>query len=343
MPATSLARATILALVIMVTGVGIWEAAMRAGGLTTNDLGDSVDHWAVERHKIDAGDTAIAIVGSSRILFDSDLDIWQAVTGERPIQLALAGTSPRLFIEDLADDEDFKGLVVVGVAPGLYFSQRGGLFEAALDRYRAGSPSQRTGHFLQMQLEPIFAFLDPDSSLFMMIERSWILPEREGVSGPYFDVWKISWNGKDRQTSVWERLSRDAYLRQHAYEVWMQDGPPFDWDQDDIDATIEETKGYIEKIRAKGGEIVFVRAPSSHGLREREREELPRDLLWDPLIAKTGAIGIHFEDYPELSEGMVVIEWSHLEKPSAQRFSRALATILQKKLAQRGYIIGGTE
>ena len=51
----------------------------------------------------------VAIVGDSRILFDTDLDRFEALTGVRPVQLAIHGTSALTLLEDVADNPNFKG------------------------------------------------------------------------------------------------------------------------------------------------------------------------------------------------------------------------------------------
>ena len=45
----------------------------------------------------------VAIVGDSRILFDTDLDRFEALTGVRPVQLAIHGTSALTLLEDAAE------------------------------------------------------------------------------------------------------------------------------------------------------------------------------------------------------------------------------------------------
>jgi hypothetical protein len=337
-PAGPWASVIVLCLVLVALSVGAWEYQTRQLGLTAGDLDDGAGHWAQERRKIDREDIRLAIAGSSRILFDTDLDIWQSETGVRPLQLALAGTSPRIVMEDLANDDDFSGVLLVGVTPGLYFGFHGGYYEAALAHYETESPSQWFGHKIFIALSRVFAFLDTEYRLFPLLERNKI-PNREGVRSPYLDVWKIWTNSDDRQTFTWERISRDTYLREHAIGAWMDETNPFivEVTDADADAVIEETITNIEIIRSRGGEVVFVRPPSSDGFREGERQLYPRARLWDRLIAETNSVGIHFEDYPELSDGMVTIEWSHLEKESAQRYSHALAQIVQARLAERGY------
>ena len=103
----------------------VWELQMRHLGLHAGDLDDGRDAWTVERRKVDSGPTdAVVIIGDSRMLFDTDLATWQALTGRRPIQLALPATNAQAFLHDLAGDEHFAGLLVIGTAELSYF--RGG-------------------------------------------------------------------------------------------------------------------------------------------------------------------------------------------------------------------------
>jgi len=66
-----------MVLLLVATGVIAWELQMRSLGLVVGDLDDSKAHWAVERRKIAAGNyDGVVIIGSSRILFDTNLDLW---------------------------------------------------------------------------------------------------------------------------------------------------------------------------------------------------------------------------------------------------------------------------
>lgn len=108
-PKTRLGAICLLVLLLVTTGVIVWELQMRSLGLAAGDLDDSKAHWAVERRKVAAGDyDEVAIIGSSRILFDTDLDVWEEMTGRRPIQLAVPGTSPRPCLTAFANDPDFR-------------------------------------------------------------------------------------------------------------------------------------------------------------------------------------------------------------------------------------------
>ena len=81
--------------------------------------------------------------------------------------------------------------------------------------------------------------------------------------------------------------------------------------KDAIEARFRDTTAAVEKLRARGGKIVFVRLPVSGELKALEDRITPRSQIWDRVIKDTGAPGIYFEDFPELS-GFNCPEWSHL-------------------------------
>lgn len=110
------------ALALAVLLLGGWEWYWRDYGVQPSYRDDSA-LWAIQRRRIDATDSdATVLVAASRILFDLQLPVWERLSGRRPIQLALPGTSPLFALEDLADDPKFKGRVLVGVAPDVFFS-----------------------------------------------------------------------------------------------------------------------------------------------------------------------------------------------------------------------------
>ena len=50
----------------------------------------------------------------------ADLDILEQGLSTRPLQLAIAGTGPALFLQDIVENTDFDGLVLIGVTPFLF-------------------------------------------------------------------------------------------------------------------------------------------------------------------------------------------------------------------------------
>lgn len=324
-----------LVLAVFVVGLAAWEFQMRSLGLRAGDLDDGPSDWMAERRRLEAGDhDGVVIVGSSRILFDTDLDVWEEMTGRRPVQLALPGTNPRPLLADIANDSDFAGLVVVGFTPDLYFMERFSYlpqFDDVIRSWRDESPSSRAGHRLGLMLSGQLAFLDEAYRLVTLIERIEI-PDRKGVRRPYLEVWKLAETTAGRQHRMWPRLQSDERLREHARYVWGPfDGSsqPPEW----IERGLEETRKAVDTIRARGGEVVFVRAPSDGLYLESEKAAFPRAKTWDRLMRETGSFGIHFEDFPEM-RSLDMPEWSHLSRDSATRFTRAYVDVLLRE----GYV-----
>jgi len=321
-----------MVLVLVVAAVAAWEWKMRSLGLHAGDLDDSKSHWAVERRKVASGDNdGVVIIGSSRILFDTNLDLWKEMTGLRPVQLALPGTNPRPHLKDLAENSDFSGLLVVGVTPDIYFTDWPGIpiFAGLTEFWHEESPSSRFGHLVGLELSRHLAFLDEAYRLGPLIDRAVPLEDRPGVRGPQRDVWKLSENSGDRQMTMWPRLVTDEFLRDHARWVWGPFSGEPRIEVADAERIIDETRKHVAMIRARGGEIVFVRAPSAALYLESERQGQPRARTWDRLIAVTGTYGIHFEDHASM-RGLEVPEWSHLSGESQLIFTRAYVELLMR-------------
>lgn len=315
-----------LCFILLLSG---WEVQMRRLELHAGDLDDRRDAWAGERRKVDSGPRdAVVLIGDSRMLFDTDLDAWQRLTGRRPIQLAMPATNAQPFLHDLANDEHFAGLLVIGTAEVSYFRRGDGGAADVLKYVKAETPSQRSGYQLHKALSRAFAFLDSNYTLYSVIEqRKW--PERDGVPGPYGDVWKLSETFDDRQTVLWERLEHDPDLLDHARDVWKAIYPTKPNDPAVIDETIAKAKADVERIRARGGEVVWVRPPSTEPLLSRERVRNPRAQVWDRLLRDTHSFGIYFEDYPEM-QGLPQPDWSHLARSATTRYTEAYVRVLQQ-------------
>lgn len=331
-PATRLVAAALLVLALVTAGVAVWEWKMREIGLLAGDLDDSKAQWAVERRKIAAGEfDDVVIIGSSRILFDTNLDVWEEVSGRRPIQLALAGTNPRPFLKDFADDPGFRSLLVVGVTPDIYFGDWLGIdvFAGVLDYWKDQSPSERFGNEVGVFLSRRIAFLDGDYTLTKLVDQV-NLRNRGKIRGPYLDVWKVWETTDDRQAYLWRGIETNERLREHARKVWgPYDGKPMD--PEAIARACAESAEAVRKIRERGGEVVFVRAPSAGLYYRHEQSAAPRATTWDRLLRETGAFGIHFEDYPAM-QGLDVPEWSHLSRESAKVFTRAYVEAMVKEV-----------
>ena len=96
-----------------------------------------------------------------------------------------------------------------------------------------------------------------------------------------------------------------------------------------IAGEIDRAVKVVDKLHKRGIEVIFVRAPSADDFLAFEDHEFPRAKTWDVLLAKTGARGIHFKDYPDL-QGYLLPEWSHLAAHEKPRFTEALYKIVAR-------------
>lgn len=327
------------ALVLFLLLMAGWEWYWRAFGATPG-YRNSDGAWAEQRRRINEGEGGkTVLIGSSRILFDVQLSEWERATGERPIQLALEGTSAVPALEDLAADPDFTGRLVVDVTPGLFFSgfaYRG----EAISRYHKQGPSQRSGHWLSKRLlEPYFAFYDPDFALATVLRRQdW--PQRPGLRKDT-RVRKLMVQEGDRNTHIWRKVEVDPQYRALARSIWAENftGPPppmMDTPEKArmlMETQIDRAAKAIAILRARGVRVVFVRPPSNGEYYAFEQKTTPRARTWDVLLQRTGTPGIHFEDHPQL-QGYELPEWSHLTAADAKRFTTALAPLIEREFAR---------
>ena len=306
----------------------VWEWNARANlGLRAGDIDDSPQFWAEQRRLADAA--PVTIVGDSRILFDTDLDRFQRLTGVRPVQTAIPGTNARALLESYANDPEFHGLLILGLADLSYFRPQGvGLGGSYLRNFgKNGKPSQLTGLWIDRWLQRHLAFMDADYRLSRWAPR-FDHGDRTGAKSPYDDVWKISETFDGRQYFMWSRIESDPYLRSHARHAWkLFEGPkipPF------IAANvIARSAEAVRRIRARGGDVIFIRPPSAPELRSLEERRLPKAKGWDLLLTGTRAQGIHADDLPQ-AQNLVIPEWSHLSRKCARVFTDAYVRRLVK-------------
>jgi hypothetical protein len=333
-PELRLGLAWFIAAAVFLAGMIAWEAYWRAFGAYPS-YRNSDALWAMQRRRINEGEgNATVLIGSSRVLFDIQLPVWERLAGEKPIQLAFEGTSPIFMLEDLADEPKFaNGRLLIGITPPLFFTAFD-LRAGAVKYAKSETLSHRAGQWLSMKfVEPFFAFYDQDFALMTVLKRQpW--PPRAGVAN-FRDIRKLSVNDAERNTRMWEKVEHDPEYNALTKSNWTQffAGPPPGVTPESMKALVEEqiarAAAAVAKLRARGVNVVFARLPSAGPFYEFENKAFPRP-LWDALLQATGAPGIHFEDYPEL-QGYFLPEWSHLNGPEADRFTAAFYPILERE------------
>jgi hypothetical protein len=341
-PELSWPRIAVLAAVLAALGIAGWEAYWRGPQQVQASYRNSDGQWAEVRRRVDSGEpNATVFIGSSRTQFDIDLDVWQEMTGVHGIQLALEGSNPLPILTDLASDEDFGGLLVVGITPPLVLMPGIGSRADALDHYYKESPSEWASNKLSYPLERTFAFYNPGFALFTVLERQAWWPERPGLPFQPPEVLKIENMRRDRQADMWNRVEDDPAYNAVVTSTWqaiiesLPPPPPEDEARAAFETLLANVARDVGNIRARGGEVVFIRPPSSGWFRDVERQMTPRERVWEPIVGAAGSVGVHFEDYPELSD-VRTPEWSHISSRDKARWTRSLVSILRARMAESG-------
>jgi len=334
-------RAALLMAALFLAALGGWEAHWRSEGFRPTTR-NSESLWAATRRRVDRAELRqTVLLGSSRMLFDIDLDAWEEETGVLPVQLALEGTNPRPVLKGLAQDPDFTGLALVGVTPVLFIQPDAGYRAKAIARYGHESPSQWLGQQISAPLERVFAFYHFDTALFAVLHRQTWWPARPGLPFQEREVRRLTDMDPRREANLWWKVDDDPEYAALAQSIWSDflDHPPPPPPEEEAKKQFEELLGAVradvDAIRARGGEVAFVRLPSAGHFREVEAAAFPRESVWEPIMAAARAVAIHFEDYPQLSN-VRVPEWSHVSARDKGRLTRALVRILREKFEARG-------
>jgi hypothetical protein len=339
LPGDSIRLAALIGLLVMIVMMSGWEMYWRSDG-SIPSYRNSEGLWAIQRRRVNEieGDKTV-LAGSSRMYFNAQLDVWERESGERPIQLSLEGTSPISLMEDLAEEPDMTGTLIVGVAGEMFFTgfeYRGSAFE----RFATETPSQWLGQQISMLVEPYLAFYHHDYSLFTVLKRQ-AFPRREGV---FFemDVRRLAIYGKDRNARMYSKVETDPEYAELAKEIWAQFHRPIEELSEEERAEglenhnkqIDRAVAATRKLQERGVEVIFVRHPFEGVYDIIEPMYFPRVGGWDVLIERTGALGVHWQDHPEM-QGYWLPESSHLAAEDADRFTQALYRLIQRERAKR--------
>ena len=260
----------------------------------------------------------------------------------------MAGSTAWPALADLANDKNFHGIVICSVVPFLFFAPPGSppmdRAEKGIKRFHNQTPAQRVSEYLAMPLEENVAFLKPDDLSLEALLNQLPIPNRPGALvpprfPPYFQT--EDW---ERRARMWEKCAEPgSELAKQIQQIWIPlftpPAPPSYIPKDVFFAQVSEgikkrfadVTAAVEKIRARGGKVVFVRFPHTGELKELEDRITPREKTWDPLLKMTGAPGIYYSDFPELS-GFKCPEWSHLSAGDSVEFSKRLVPHLRDAL-----------
>ncbi|MDN3677112.1 hypothetical protein QWY90_07280 [Flavobacterium paronense] len=336
----TLFKSAVLSLIIVLVAVVSYEIYLRGQGIPA-DYDDNSPLWANTRAKAcDDADKTIVFIGSSRIKFDLDIPTWNALTRVIPVQLAMVGSCPRPALEDLANDPTFKGKLVIDVTERLFFTNAPPNQETPnknIKYFHERTPAQRASFEISKVLESQLSFLDQGNLSLNARLDALELESRPGVfMMPIFPMY-FDRTTYERQSYMTATFVADTQQQNKVKAIWAFFGkgakmapPP---KQSEYDAIFKSVVLNVNKIKARGGTVAFVRTPSSGPYYQEESMGFPRDKFWDRLLKETNCAGFYFKDYPAIAN-FECPEFSHLKRPDAVIFTKHFFEYLSQ---QKGF------
>ena len=337
METSNLKKAGMLALLLVLITIGAWELYLRSKNYPVS-FNDDESLWSTKRKEIYKPiNDATIFIGSSRIKFDLDIPTWEKLTGEKAIQLSMVGTSPLPFLDDLANDKKFKGKLIIDVTEGSFFGRNKKRLEKTssefVEFYKKWTPAQRFSSYVNYELESGFIFLEKNKFSLNALFDDLPVIKRKGVVVRSVFPKGFSMNTSQRQSFMDEEFLKDTLQQKRQQKNWAE-GVNLDTihgiSGDTLLTVFKRAKNDIDKIKARGGQVLFVRTPSNGPYEEAEKIVYPRAKYWDVLLAYTNTPGIYFKDFPETAH-FVCPEWSHLTPKDAVIYTKALINILEQK------------
>ena len=331
---TSLVVAAVLGFALL----GGWELYLRSTKKTITLLDDDSALWAAQRHRVpQLDDDQVVIIGSSRILFDVQLDVWEEKTGIRPVELATVGSSPLPIFHDLVNNTEYTGTIMVGVTPGLFFSttypkaQPWSWPQARVDHYHDRTYADRTNHLLSIPLQKSLYFISAEEDetsdnvdLKAILSRIHIGPRGPEPEIPFPQFSEIETDRSLRMTAI---TAQDTSVANTVQRAWLSILMDPDMPPPDPESTTAFFLKDARKFLGRGGKLIMLRCPSSGPIAEGESKFLNRAGFWDPLIDSLQVPAYNYLDYPQL-QGYECPEWSHLKYEDALTFTDDLVEIM---------------
>ena len=260
----------------------------------------------------------------------------------------MGGSCAYPVLADLADDKNFHGTVICSVVPRLFVAPPGSppmdRAEKTVRRSQTQTLAQRASEYLAVPLEENVAFLKQEELTLDDLLKRLPIPDRPyAIVSPRLPPYFGTLDRERRARMIEECARPGSELARMIQQIWIPlftPPPPPTYIpkeqfakamEDAMNQRFKDVAAAVEKLRARGGKIVFVRFPYGGDLKKLEDRETPRAGIWDRVLQDTGAPGIYYEDFGDLA-GFNCPEWSHLSAGDSVEFSKRLIPHLRAAL-----------
>jgi hypothetical protein len=319
MRSENLGKTWMFALLILIGVLGSWEGFWRAQGFRPS-IEDDMPLWHLARSRV-SKETRIVFVGSSRIQLGLHPDVFTEATGIIPVNLSIDGNPPYPVLRDLADDPDFSGLVICSILPRWLAEKRyeGSRASKWVRKYYTRTPLSGIDARLSLWVQRTFVFrypgLSPEKSAKQFQKGDQPRPPYAPMRPDRFR--EARFTPEDIPRMLASRIKLERAAMEDAEQISPRE----------FQERLASLDADVRKIRQRGGDVVFIRMPSSGAIRDLEAAAWPRERYWDVLAGSVSASAIHFEYFDGLRDFQCA-DGSHLDVDQAREFTLQLLKLL---------------
>jgi hypothetical protein len=319
MKSENLGKTWMLALLIAVAALGAWEGFWRAQGFRPS-IEDDMRLWHLARSRV-SDQTQVVFLGSSRIQLGLHPDVFTDETGVVPVNLSIDGNPPYPVLQDLAHDPEFSGLVICSILPRWLGEKTSSDDRASkwVRKYDTRTPLSGLDARLSLLVQGSFAFrypgLGPEKLAKQAQKGDRPRPAYAPMRPDRFR--EARFMPEDVPRMMASRIKLERAAMENAEQISSQE----------FQERIASLNAHVRKIRQRGGDVVFIRMPSSGAIRDMEAAAWPREKYWDVLAESVSARAIHFEDFDGLRHFQCA-DGSHLDVDQAREFTLQLLKLL---------------
>ena len=337
-----LKKSLILALAISIIGLIIWECYWRTKPeYYTAYLEDDRNLWSEQRAKVDdLTSNDVILLGASRTGYNFNTHTWEETQGVKPLHLSANGKPPGPFLEDIVNNTNFNGSIVMGIVPIMVFgfpdSPRSKTAKEWVNHYYNRTYAQKLGFALSKPLQRHLVMLSASeaksyNNLDLKSLINTISFDDERVESDGFQLVNIGYNDDDRNLIMFPRLTSNAFYQKEITDQWNNFLPNLPDYSEDIEKNAFEAFEYlnnlIKKFKARGGTLILIRHKAEPKWYVHAERMMPRNKVWDKFVDIVDCPSYHFEDY-EFMAKHTLPEWSHMNAEDAKTYTKDLVNKL---------------
>ena len=314
-------RIWILAIALVVTVVVGAELFWRSQGHRAS-ITDDPTWWAIHRQAA-SQENAVVIIGASRTQLGFSSREFHQAYPERPlIRLEVAGKGAYEVLQDLAEDDSFKGLVICSVAPS------GDVGRGTMPEYLDISRNRVS---LDRQLNRTASAWLQDKLVFLSSEVGTLSVIRSVIDTGQLPLPRYIATHFDRSRSanfnLWRGPDSPEIRRQRvvrwAHKWGISDAQK--WPE-----RIQQAETLVSHIQRRGGNVVFLAMPVTGPFYSMNERVYPKRKFWDKFATATNGVAVHYLDVPGARD-LNCPDSSHLDQRDAPQFTRSVLEVLKRR------------